>query len=67
MLYLNKYECLQPLYLVIRLLLHNMGLDDPANGGLSSFGIILLIVCMIQSMTIRGQDISIKSPNLGML
>jgi len=65
--YINKYESLQPLYLVIRLLLHNMGLDDPSNGGLSSFGIILLIICMLQSMAIRGQDISTKSPNLGML
>lgn len=65
--YVNKYESLQPLYLVLRLLLHNMGLDEPAAGGLSSYGIILLIVCMLQSMSIRGQDISVKSPNLGML
>ena len=47
--YLDKYKVLKPIILALKTLLKNGSLNDPYKGGLSSYGLILMVVSFIQS------------------
>ena len=47
--YLNEYKVLKPIILALKTLLKNGNLNDPYKGGLSSYGLILMVVSFIQS------------------
>ena len=47
--YLEKYKVLKPIILALKTLLKNGNLNDPYKGGLSSYGLILMVVSFIQS------------------
>ena len=47
--YLNEYVVLEPLILALKTILKNANLNDPYTGGLSSYGLILMVVSFIQS------------------
>ena len=47
--YLNEYKVVKPIILALKTLLKNGNLNDPYKGGLSSYGLILMVVSFIQS------------------
>jgi non-canonical poly(A) RNA polymerase PAPD5/7 len=47
--YLNAYSVLEPIILALKTLLNNGNLNNPYTGGLSSYGLILMVVSFIQS------------------
>ena len=47
--YLEKYKVLKLIILSLKTLLKNGSLNDPYKGGLSSYGLILMLVSFIQS------------------
>ena len=47
--YLSEYVVLEPLILALKTILKNANLNDPYIGGLSSYGLILMVVSYIQS------------------
>ena len=47
--YLKAYKVLKPIILALKTLLKNGCLNDPYKGGLSSYGLILMVVSFIQS------------------
>ena len=47
--YLERYKVLKPIILALKTLLKNGNLNDPYKGGLSSYGLILMVVSFIQS------------------
>lgn len=48
-MYLQEYKVLHPLVLALKTLLKNANLNNPYSGGLSSYGLILMLVSYIQS------------------
>lgn len=65
--FMNKYESLKPLVLALKNILKRANLNNPYNGGISSYGLILMIVYFLQQQTYAGIDISINDNNLGQL
>ncbi|MCQ2819215.1 MAG: nucleotidyltransferase domain-containing protein [archaeon] len=47
--FLKEYHILEPIVLALKTLLYNGNLNDPYKGGLSSYGLILMVVSFIQS------------------
>ena len=47
--YLNEYNALRPIILALKTILKNANLNNPNLGGLSSYGLILMVVSYIQS------------------
>ena len=47
--YLKAYSVLKPIILALKTLLNNGNLNNPYTGGLSSYGLILMVVSFIQS------------------
>ena len=62
---MQKYEILTPMTLAVKNILLKATLNDPYKGGLSSYGVILLILNFINIEKEKGNDISIN--NLGNL
>ncbi|MCQ2821062.1 MAG: nucleotidyltransferase domain-containing protein [archaeon] len=52
--YLKEYKELHPLVLALKTLLKNANLNNPYTGGLSSYGLILMVVSYIQSKYSEG-------------
>ena len=44
----NTFPAARPLVILIKLILHQRGLDDPSSGGLSSYGLCLMIFSFLQ-------------------
>ena len=65
--FISQYESLKPLVLVLKNILKRANLNDPYKGGISSYGLILMIVSFLQTQKSLGNDISIKENNLGKL
>lgn len=67
--YLNEYDCLKPLVLAIKNILKRANLNDPYKGGISSYGLILMIIYFLQKQKSMGMDISLgeNGKNLGRL
>ena len=61
--YLNTYKVLKPIILALKTLLKNGNLNDPYKGGLSSYGLILMVVSFIQS-EIDNEKYKEKSPTI---
>ena len=57
----KEYEVLTPLTLALKTILQKACLNDPYVGGLSSYGVILLIIHFLNVQQKKGNDISIKS------
>jgi hypothetical protein len=66
--YMNEFEALEPLLYSLKNLLKNANLNDPYTGGLSSYGLILMLVSFLQNQNEHGKDISVKKDsNVGRL
>lgn len=66
-IFLKEYEVLEPMIISLKNLLKCAGLNDPYKGGLSSYGLILLIVSFIQTQQDQGKPITKDGYNLGRL
>ena len=68
--YINRkiieYSPLKPLTLALKTIFYNAHINEPYNGGLSSYGIILLIIYFLQKKRIEGKD-EISLNNIGKL
>ncbi|MCQ2819826.1 MAG: nucleotidyltransferase domain-containing protein [archaeon] len=53
--FLNTYPLLEPLVLALKTILNNGQLNNPYSGGLSSYGLILMVVSFIQSQIDGGK------------
>ena len=58
---IQEYEVLTPLTFALKTILLKAFLNDPYKGGLSSYGIILLIINYLNVQQKKGNDISMKS------
>ena len=56
--FINDYKSLKPLVLAIKNILKRANLNDPYKGGISSYGLILMIVFFLQKQKSTGIDIS---------
>ena len=56
-----EYEVLTPLTFALKTILQKAFLNDPYKGGLSSYGVILLVIHFLDVQQKKGNDISIKS------
>ena len=67
--FMNQYESLKPLVLAIKNILKRANLNDPYKGGISSYGLILMIVYFLKQQSFAGIDISLgeNNSNLGLL
>ena len=66
--YIKEFEALEPLLYSLKNLLKNANLNDPYTGGLSSYGLILMLVSFLQNQTEHNKSISItKDSNVGRL
>ena len=67
--FLEEYKSLKPLVLSIKNILKRANLNDPYKGGISSYGLILMIIFFFQKQKKSGVDISPgeKNCNLGKL
>ena len=63
--FLKKYESLEPLVFALKTMLKCSQLNDPYLGGISSYGIILMIVNFLQTQVNLGKKIN--KENLGCL
>ena len=61
--YLENYIVLKPIILALKTLLNNSNLNNPYTGGLSSYGLILMVVSFIQSQ-IDSKKYDNNSPNI---
>jgi len=57
----KEYEVLTPLTFALKTILQKAYLNDPYKGGLSSYGVILLIIHYLNLQQRKGNDISMKS------
>ena len=64
---IEEYEALTPMVLALKNILKQANLNDPYKGGLSSYGLILLIVFFLNEQMEQNMDISINDDNLGRL
>jgi len=70
--YLHTYEPLKYLVVAFKQLIYNSRLNDPYQGGLTSYALILMIVAFLQFKSLNAKPtdpnpLALKSPNLGML
>jgi len=61
--YMKTYPVLEPIILALKTLLANGNLNNPYTGGLSSYGLILMVVSYIQSK-IENQKYNSDSPTI---
>ena len=61
--YMKTYPVLEPIILALKTLLANGNLNNPYTGGLSSYGLILMVVSFIQSK-IENQKYNSESPTI---
>ena len=59
--YIAEFEVLEPLVFAAKTLLKFSNLNDPYKGGISSYGIILMIVAFIKKEKKKGKAITINS------
>ena len=65
--YLDKYSCLRFLVLPFKQLLFNSQMNDPYQGGLTSYALVLMIVSFLQMKLYHTHSIDATAPNLGVL
>jgi len=59
-LFLNDYIVLEPLVFALKNILKNANLNDPYTGGLSSYGLILMIISFLQREMEKGSSINLS-------
>ena len=59
--YLNEYPMLKPITIALRAILHSANLHLPDKGGLSAYGLILMVVSYIQS---QKESLNLNEPDL---
>ena len=57
----KKYEVLTPMTLAVKNILHQANLNDPYKGGLSSYGVLLLILNYLLIVKKEGKEIGISN------
>lgn len=62
--FLKEYEELEPIVLALKTLLNNGNLNNPYTGGLSSYGLILMVVSFIQEQINKEGKVNRDSPTL---
>lgn len=62
--YLEFYPQLKPLVLVLKYMMYSLDLSDTYQGGLNSYGLILMIVSMLQTLEVQ---YLLEKMNLGSL
>lgn len=65
--YIRNYKVFKPLILVLKQLIYNAKLYDPYQGGISSYGLILMLVTYLQYKMFYKNSIDHVKPNLGIL
>lgn len=65
--YLESYQCLRFLVLPFKQLIYNSQMNDPYQGGLTSYALVLMLVAFLQNKTHRAETVDVGSPNLGKL
>jgi len=65
--YLVKYPPLRPLSLVLKHLINTLGLNQTYSGGLSSYGLLLMVVFLLQRKESERTSYSSENYNLGEL
>ena len=67
--FMKHYESLKPLVLALKNILKRANLNDPYKGGISSYGLILMIIYFLKQQSFAGIDISLgeNKNNLGHL
>lgn len=65
--FIAEYEALEPLVLALKNTLKSANLNDPYKGGLSSYGLILMIVSFLQHQKEKNKPIDLQGSNLGRL
>lgn len=65
--YIKTYKVFKPLILVLKQLIFNAKLYDPYQGGISSYGLILMLVTYLQYKMFYKIPIEPIKPNLGIL
>jgi len=58
--FLQEYEVLEPLIFALKNILYHSNLNDPYTGGISSYGLILMVVSFLQSEMHVGKSIKIN-------
>ena len=67
-MYIKEYDgVLKPIVISLKNILKCAGLNDPYKGGLSSYGLTLLVVSYLQNQLELGKNISKEKYNLGRL
>ena len=64
--FIIEYKCLKPLVLAIKNILKRANLNDPYKGGISSYGLILMIVYFLKKQRLSGIDISPGENNINL-
>lgn len=62
--YLERFKQLKPLVLVLKYMMYSLDLSDTYQGGLNSYGLILMIVSMLQTFETQ---LILSGMNLGNL
>ena len=65
--YIKQYKAFKPLILVLKQLIYNAKLYDPYQGGISSYGLILMLITYLQYKLFYKISIEPLKPNLGIL
>jgi len=65
--YITHYKAFRPLILVLKQLIYSAKLYDPYQGGISSYGLILMLVTYLQYKSFYKISIEPVKPNLGIL
>ena len=65
--YMESYPALEYLVLPLKQLMQITQLNDPYQGGLTSYGLVLMVVAYLQFKKYRGMSIDLTEPNLGSL
>lgn len=65
--YIKTYPVFKPLALVLKQLIYEAKMNDTYQGGLSSYGITLMVVAYLQYKQFYNVSINIQEPNLGIL
>lgn len=65
--YLDLYQCLRYLVLPFKQLIYNSQMNDPYQGGLTSYALVLMIVSFLQMKLYNKLTIEAAFPNLGVL
>jgi non-canonical poly(A) RNA polymerase PAPD5/7 len=65
--YLAEYSVLKYLVLPLKQLLYYSKMNDPYQGGLSSYGLILMIVTFLQWKIYSKEEIAMQKGHLGNL